>query len=65
AAGAAAAGAGRNPASLEGSFKDHHGDKIGVSVDSVFEMMHRRYRFEASQNKFFGGSGHSEMVSNQ
>lgn len=42
--GAAAVADSRNPASVEGTFKDYNGTPIGVAQDSMFEMMHRRYR---------------------
>lgn len=42
----------RNPANVAGTYKDLNGDRIGVSVDSMFEMMHRRYRANSDREYF-------------
>lgn len=47
-----ATGTGRTPANVAGAYKDLNGDRIGVAVDSMFEMMHRRYRASAENDYF-------------
>lgn len=47
-----AAAKARTPANVAGAYRDLNGDRIGVSVDSMFEMMHRRYRASSDQNYF-------------
>lgn len=42
----------RRPTSVAGAFKEFNGEKIGVSQDSVFEMMHRRYKFHGDADSF-------------
>lgn len=42
----------RQPANIAGASKDLNGDPIGVAVDSVFEMMHRRYRVSVDRDMF-------------
>ncbi len=42
----------RAPANMAGAYKDLNGDRIGVSVDSMFEMMHRRYRASSDREMF-------------
>lgn len=42
----------RDPAAVAGAFKDYNGDKIGVASDSMFNMIKRRYSFEASRDAF-------------
>lgn len=44
--------AGRDPASVRGAFKDLNGDRIGVAMDSMFEMMHRRYKANSERDYF-------------
>lgn len=51
AAGAAGAKS-RRPSSVAGMSKDFNGDKIGVAQDSLFEMLHRRYRVHNDANSF-------------
>lgn len=48
-----AAASSRKPSSVEGAFKEYNGEKIGVSVDSMFEMMHRRYKHQAEERQMF------------
>lgn len=42
----------RAPANIAGATKDLNGDPIGVGVDSLFEMMHRRYRASSDRQMF-------------
>ena len=39
-----------------GLTKNYHGDPIGVSNDSIFNMMTRRYQLKERQDSFFGQS---------
>lgn len=50
-----AAGAAGNfdSASMAGMSKDYNGDPIGVSADSIFDMMTRRYNVKKQQDSFF------------
>ena len=43
-------------AATSGLTKDYHGDPIGVSNDSIFNMMTRRYQLKERQDSFFGQS---------
>jgi len=43
----------RKPSSVEGAFKEYNGEKIGVAMDSMFEMMHRRYKHHAEERQSF------------
>lgn len=52
---AAAAATGRQPTSVAGAFKDFNGDKIGVAQDSLFEMMHRRYKLKGEDKSLMSG----------
>lgn len=42
----------RQPASVAGDFKEFNGEKIGVAQDSMFEMMHRRYKMHGESDSF-------------
>lgn len=44
----------RRPAQVSGLTKNFNGDPIGVSGDSIFMMMSRRYKLKSNQNSFFG-----------
>ena len=44
---------GREPSSVEGAFREYNGEKIGVAMDSMFEMMHRRYKHHAEDRNSF------------
>jgi hypothetical protein len=58
--GAAGAGAGsgidRDPAQVAGMQKNYNGEPIGVSADSIFKMMTRRYKVKESQSTFLDES---------
>lgn len=49
-------GVDRDPAQVAGMQKNYHGEPIGVSADSIFNMMTRRYRTKDSQNSFLDES---------
>ena len=59
-AGAGAHGAGlgidRDPAQIAGMQKNYNGEPIGVSGDSIFKMMTRRYKVKESQSTFLDES---------
>jgi hypothetical protein len=42
----------RNPAQAKGLTKSFNGEPIGVSSDSIFEMMSRRYQLKTTQKTF-------------
>ncbi len=42
----------RSPAQVAGMSRDFNGEPIGVSGDSLFEMMNRRYKLKEKQNVF-------------
>jgi hypothetical protein len=42
----------RDPAQVAGMQKNYNGEPIGVSGDSIFKMMTRRYKTKESQNNF-------------
>lgn len=42
----------RDPAQVAGMQKNYNGEPIGVSGDSIFKMMTRRYKTKESQNTF-------------
>lgn len=42
----------RAPASVSGAVRDYNGTPIGVSVDSIWTMMNRRYAHEVDNKKF-------------
>jgi len=44
----------RKPAQVNGLTKNFNGDPIGVSGDSIFGMMSRRYKLKSNQKSFFG-----------
>lgn len=44
----------RKPAQVNGLTKNFNGDPIGVSGDSLFGMMSRRYKLKSNQKSFFG-----------
>lgn len=44
----------RKPAQVSGLTKNFNGDPIGVSGDSIFGMMSRRYKLKSNQKSFFG-----------
>ncbi len=46
----------RDPAAFQGMSKDFNGEPIGVSEDSIFNMMNRRYKVKQSQDSFFSPS---------
>jgi len=48
----------RDPASVSvaGLTKNFNGDPIGVSADSIFQMMTRRYKLKERQNSFIDGA---------
>lgn len=54
--GAAQTGSGlgvdRDPAQVAGMQKNYNGEPIGVSADSIFKMMNRRYKVKESQSSF-------------
>lgn len=56
----AGAGAGsgidRDPAQVAGMQKNYNGEPIGVSADSIFKMMTRRYKVKESQSTFLDES---------
>ncbi len=43
-------------AATSGLTKDYHGDPIGVSNDSIFNMMTKRYQLKDHQDSFIGSS---------
>lgn len=43
----------RDPSSLAGMQKNYNGEPIGVSADSIFLMMTRRYKVKESQESFY------------
>lgn len=46
-------GAAREPTNLAGMQKNYNGEPIGVSADSIFNMMARRYKVKDSQESFY------------
>ncbi|MBC7370671.1 MAG: hypothetical protein H7326_03845 [Bdellovibrionaceae bacterium] len=46
----------RDPAQVAGMQKDFNGEPIGVSGDSIFRMMTRRYKVKESQSSFLDDS---------
>lgn len=46
----------RDPSSLAGMQKNYNGEPIGVSADSIFLMMNRRYKVKESQESFYSDS---------
>jgi hypothetical protein len=46
-------GMGKDPTSLAGMQKNYNGEAIGVSGDSIFRMMTRRYKVKESQRSFY------------
>jgi len=50
--GGAGLGVDRDPAQVAGMQKNYNGEPIGVSGDSIFKMMTRRYKTKESQNNF-------------
>jgi hypothetical protein len=52
-AGAGHSGAAREPTNLAGMQKNYNGEPIGVSADSIFNMMTRRYKVKDSQESFY------------
>ncbi|MNL00693.1 hypothetical protein D3C87_1211340 [compost metagenome] len=46
-------GATREPTNLAGMQKNYNGEPIGVSADSIFNMMTRRYKVKDSQESFY------------
>ena len=46
----------RDPAQVAGMQKDFNGEPIGVSADSIFRMMTRRYKVKESQSSFLDDS---------
>lgn len=53
AGGAGGSGATREPTNLAGMQKNYNGEPIGVSADSIFNMMARRYKVKDSQESFY------------
>lgn len=49
-------GATREPTNLAGMQKNYNGEPIGVSADSIFNMMTRRYKVKDSQESFYSDS---------
>lgn len=52
-AGMGGSGAAREPTNLAGMQKNYNGEPIGVSADSIFNMMARRYKVKDSQESFY------------
>jgi hypothetical protein len=52
-AGAGSGSASREPTNLAGMQKNYNGEPIGVSADSIFNMMARRYKVKDSQESFY------------
>jgi hypothetical protein len=52
-AGTGGSGAAREPTNLAGMQKNYNGEPIGVSADSIFNMMARRYKVKDSQESFY------------
>ncbi len=46
----------RDPAQVAGMQKNYNGEPIGVSGDSIFKMMNRRYKVKESQSTFLDES---------
>ncbi|MFS4459058.1 hypothetical protein [Bdellovibrio sp. HCB2-146] len=55
-AGSGMGGHDRDPSSLAGMQKNYNGEPIGVSADSIFLMMTRRYKVKESQESFYSDS---------
>lgn len=55
-AGTGGMGATREPTNLAGMQKNYNGEPIGVSADSIFNMMARRYKVKDSQESFYSDS---------
>lgn len=51
-AGGSGLGIDRDPSQVAGMQKNYNGEPIGVSADSIFKMMSRRYKTKENQNNF-------------
>lgn len=49
-------GINRNPNQVNGMAKLYNGEKIGVSGDSLFDMMNRRYKLHSERGSFIDNS---------